>query len=105
MSGPVVIKVGEEEELKCPTCGKPRGTGEEVVIIHTKTVSPFSMSDFVAASSNLITRKPATPSLKGVWLLSIQAKKYSNSAVSASVCSILGAHIADSGARRARFRN
>ena len=47
---PVVIKVGEEEELKCPTCGKPMVTAEEVVIVHTKTDFPFSFSDFVADS-------------------------------------------------------
>jgi len=31
MSDPVIVEVGEEEELKCPTCGKAIVTAEEVV--------------------------------------------------------------------------
>jgi hypothetical protein len=65
----------------------------EVVAVQTVTDSPHGIRDFVAASGNLVTRKPATPSLKGVSLLSMQARKCSSSVFSASVGSILGAHL------------
>ena len=85
------VKINEFRELN--VLSKPDIRRNALVVVHTETVSPFSFSDSVAASSNLITRNPATPSLKGVWLFSIQAKKYSNSTFRASVCSILGAHM------------
>ncbi len=67
------VKVNEFRELNVLSKADVRRNA--LVGVHTATVSPFSFSDSVAASSNLITRNPATPSLKGVWLLSIQAKK------------------------------
>src|SRR6266852_1611214 len=67
--------------------------GDTHEVIHSLTTLPFCCRDWSAASSMRTTLRPAWPPLNGSLSLAMHSIKYAASALRASTCSTLGAHM------------